>query len=267
MNAIHTSLWHEEAESGDAFAARRAHCRGYDVYGELVGRASWAEMMLLLWRGERPSPGDARLLEALAVALANPGPRDPSVHAAMCGGVGGSPAAASLMAALGVGAGRLGGGQEVALAMRAWQACGLDVAARRHAMEEPEPDHASIWPKAEHAPGFDPHGRQCAGTVRQALAALAVLSTGPHLPWLLAEREALEDAVGLPLAMTGVAAAALTDLHLSPEQGEMLWLLLRLPGAAAHALEQHLAFKRFPFFEHEIEEPTAMDTEPDHVPA
>jgi citrate synthase len=55
--------------------------------------------------------------------------------------------------------------------------------------------------------------------------------------------------------MAGVAAAALADLGLSPEQGELLWLLLRLPGAGAHALEQRLAFKRFPFFEHEIEEP------------
>ena len=264
---IHTTLWHEEPEPGDAFAARRAHCRGYDVFGELVGRATWAEMMLLLWRGEKPGLREARLLEALAVALANPGPRDPSVHAAMCGGVGGSPAAASLMAALGVGAGRLSGGQEVLLAMQAWQACGPDLAKWRLAMAEPSADRAGLWPKAEHAPGFDPHGRHCAGTVRQALAALAGLSPGPGLPWLLAEREALEDAVGRPLSLTGVAAAALADLELTPEQGEMLYLLLRLPGAAAHALEQHLAFKRFPFFEHEIEENPATETGLAHVPA
>ena len=50
---------------------------------------------------------------ALALALANPGPRDPMVHAAMCGGVGGSHAAASLIAALAVGAGQSGGAREV----------------------------------------------------------------------------------------------------------------------------------------------------------
>lgn len=265
MQAIHTRIWQEEAEQDDPFAVRTARCHGYDVYGELVGRASWAEMLLLLWRGEQSSAADARLLEALAVAIANAGPRDPAVHAAMCGGVGGSPAAASLMAALAVGAGSLGGGQEIVLAMQAWQSCGTDLAAWQRAANAQPAERASIWPKAEHMAGFDPHGRHCAGTVRQALAALAPLSAGPNLAWLMAAREALEDAVGRPLSMTGVAAAALADLGLTPEQGEMLWLLLRLPGAAAHALEQRLAFKRFPFFEHEIEEETTM--EETHVPA
>jgi citrate synthase len=52
-----------------------------------------------------------------------------------------------------------------------------------------------------------------------------------------------------PLAMTGVAAAALIDLAFSPEQGEMLYLLSRLPGAAVHALEQQeYGWRRFPFF-------------------
>ena len=134
-------------------------------------------------------------------------------------------------------------------------------------MAQPAADRAGIWPKTEHAPGFDPHGKHCAGTVRQALAALAGLSLGPRLPWLLAQRESLENAVGRPLSLAGVAAAALADLELTAEQGEMLWLLLRLPGAAAHALEQNLAFKRFPFFEHEIEEQPVMKAEAVHVPA
>lgn len=250
--ALHTGLWHEEPEAGDPFAARRALCRGYDVAGELVGRASWAEMLLLLWRGEKPPAADARLLEALAVTLANPGPRDPSVHAAMCGAVGGSPAAACLMAALSVGAGRLGGGQELALALHDWQRCGTDLGAWQTAFACPSPPAGPIWPEAEHRPGFEAHSAICAGTVVQALAALAVASPGPHLRWLQAQRGPLEALAGQPLAITGVAAAAMADLGIAPEAAEMLWLLLRLPGAAAHALEQRLAYKRFPFFEHEI---------------
>jgi citrate synthase len=39
------------------------------------------------------------------------------------------------------------------------------------------------------------------------------------------------------------------DLGFTPDQGEMLHLLLRLPGAAAHALEQReQGHKDFPFF-------------------
>jgi citrate synthase len=57
------------------------------------------------------------------------------------------------------------------------------------------------------------------------------------------------------LAFTGVAAAALTDLAFDPHQGEMLFLLMRLPGAAAHALEQQSqGFRKFPFFGLELQD-------------
>ena len=40
----------------------------------------------------------------------------------------------------------------------------------------------------------------------------------------------------------------------SPEAGEMLYLLLRLPGAASHALEQgSLGHRKFPWYEIELE--------------
>jgi citrate synthase len=66
---------------------------------------------------------------------------------------------------------------------------------------------------------------------------------------------ALEAACGHPLSMAGVAAAALADLGFTAQEGEMLFLLLRLPGAAAHALEQQgFGHKRFPFYRMELEE-------------
>jgi len=117
---LHTRIWQEEAQADNPFATHTAFCHGYDVHGQMLGRASWVDMLYLLFKGEAPSPAQARLLEALALALANPGPRDPMVHAAMCGGVGGSHAAASLIAALAVGAGQSGGARDVRLAMDAW---------------------------------------------------------------------------------------------------------------------------------------------------
>jgi citrate synthase len=110
METVQTRIWREEPEPDNPFAVRVAYCRGYDVYGEMLGQARWVEMLYLLFREEAPTAAQADLLEALAVALANPGPRDASVHAAMCGSVCGSTAAASLMAALAVGAGQLAGG-------------------------------------------------------------------------------------------------------------------------------------------------------------
>lgn len=257
---IRTRIWLEEPEPDNPFAARAAYCHGYDVYGEMLGRARWVEMLYLLFRAEAPSSSQTELLEAVAVALANPGPRDPAVHAAMCGGIGGSTAAACLIAALAVGAGQLSGGREIFLAMEDWNACGTDLAAWQRQLAAAVDDLGSIWPTSEHPPGFDPYGVSTSAVVKQTLSRLAGLSTESRLPWLEANRLPLEAAAGLPLAMSGVAATAFADLGFTAEQGEMLYLLLRLPGAAAHALEQRrCSYKEFPFFRLDLENDPAKE--------
>ncbi|WP_201773488.1 citrate synthase family protein [Marinobacter similis] len=60
--------------------------------------------------------------------------------------------------------------------------------------------------------------------------------------------------MGYPLAMSGLAAAAMIDLSMDEDQGSMLYLMLRLPGAAVHALEQKkVGWKKFPFYGPAIE--------------
>jgi citrate synthase len=251
---LHSHIWLEEPEPDNAFACRAAYCHGYDVYGEMLGKARWVEMLYLLFTGEAPSAAQADALEILALALANPGPREASVHAAMCAGVGGSPAAAALTAALAVGAGAAGGARELRLAMQAWTVCGTSLAAWQRHWHEPAAEPLGSWPAAEHPAGFDPLGRTTPTIVRQTLARLATLAGDSRCCWLQANLPALEQAAEQPLSLVGVAAAALSDLGMSPEAGEMLFLLLRLPGAAAHALEQRqLGHKRFPFYELELD--------------
>ena len=251
---LQSRIWMEEPEPDNPFAARAAFCHGYDVFGDMLGHSGWADMVFLLFRGEPPSPSQAALLEILAVALANPGPRDASVNAAMCGGVGGSPAAASLIAALAVGAGSLGGSREIVLTMEAWSACGKDVEAWRGRWAEPARDANGIWPPADHPVGCDPHGVSTSTPVKQVLAKLAALDSDSRSAWMHTHLSRLEQASGRPLALAGVAAAAFADLGFSPDEGEMLFLLLRLPGAAAHALEQGgFGHKRFPFYRMELE--------------
>lgn len=257
---LQSEIWREEPEPNNAFAARAAYCRGYDVYGEMVGNAGWADMLYLLFKGEAPSRSQAAAFQILAVALANPGPRDASVHAAMCAGVGGAPAAAALTAALAVGAGAAGGAREVFRAMQGWATCGTSLEAwrkfcdvRAHATGPLE-----VWPALEHPVGFDPLGVDTATPVKQVLARLAAVAGDSKCAWLQANLSSLEQAAGHPLSMVGVAAAAFADLGMLPEQGEMLFLLLRLPGAAAHALEQQaLGHQRFPFCTVELESETS----------
>lgn len=247
---IRSKIWEEVAEENNPFAAAACYCSGYDVYGDLLGKAGWIEYLYLLFSGERPTPEQTRLLEGLAVALANPGPRDHSVRAAMNAGVGGSTYASCLMAGLAVGAGQLGGAHEVAIAMGAWLECGQNLPRWQDRLRHPpDEERADIWPPMEHPPGFDPHGASCPTPVRQTLAYLSEVSPGSALAWLQQHRTALEAAVDCPLAMSGIAAAAMIDLGFSPRRGEMLYLLLRLPGAAVHALEQEdFGWRRYPFF-------------------
>lgn len=250
-NVVHSTIWDETPQDDNPYIAEVCRARGYDVYGDLLGKAGYIEYLHLLLRGERPGPQQRRVLELLCVAMANAGPRDPAVHAAMAAAVGGSPAAAALTAALAVGAGSYGGGREVLLAMQMWESCGRDTTAWTGALAQaPAREREEIWPATEHPPGFAPYAARCALPVLQALDQFALACPEGHAAWLQANRTALEAAAACPLGMTGVAAAAMRDLGLDPVEGEMLFLLLRLPGAAAHALEQRRqGFRRFPFFE------------------
>ena len=246
---IRTRIWQETSEKDNPFSAAACFCSGYDVYGEILGNASWFEFLYLLFKQQRPTSEQVSLLENLAVAIANPGPRDASVRAAMNAGVGGSTRAASLMAALAVGAGQNGGAHEVAICMEYWLSCGADLNAWQNLISNPAEVKVDIWSPLEHPPGFEPYGQSCSKPVRQTLTHLSQISVGQALPWLENNRIELEAVAHCPLGFTGIAAAALIDLDFNPAQGEMLFLLLRLPGAAVHALEQEeFGWRNYPFF-------------------
>ncbi len=245
---LSTAIWHEEPSADDPFVAQSTRCAGYDVYSELLGDAHWADMILLLFTGERPSAPRRALLNDLAVALANPGPRDPSVNAAMSAAVGIIPAAASLTAALAAGAGQDGGGRDVLVAMTAHATCGRDIARWRAHLGGPYLHTDEGWPVMEHAAGFSAHATAPIPAVLAALDTLRAHDPEGTVAWVHAHRETLEELAGAPLSLAGLAAAAYHEVCLTPAAGEMLHLLLRLPGAAAHALEQaEKGFKQFPF--------------------
>jgi len=247
---IHTKIWKETPEPDNPFAAAVCECAGFDVYGDLLGKISWIEYLYLLFKLEPPTKEQAKLFEGIAVAIANPGPRDLSVRAAMNGGVGGSLSASCLMAALGPGAGAFGGGHEVTSFMALWDKGERDLEKWREAVTAHlNAEVVEVWPETTHIPGFDPYGASCTSVVLQTLKYLADISVGGSLVWLEANRLKLEGVAASPLNMVGVAAATFIDLGFNADQAEMLFLLLRLPGAAAHALEQkEHGWRKYPFF-------------------
>lgn len=247
---INTKIWQELPAADNPFAADTSFCSGYDVYGDLLNHASWFEYLYLLLNLQKPQPWQSQLLEKVAIAIANPGIRDHSIRAAMCAGVGGSTSASALMAALSVGAGKLNGAREVFTLVKIWQQCGTNLSMWKEVIEKPaESKRATVWGEFEHMPGFDPHGVSCVNPVLQTLACLADIHSSGTLLWLKENRQQLEQYSNSPLSMSGVIATAFHDIGFDCEQAEMLYLFMRLPGAAAHSLEQKkLGWKKYPFF-------------------
>jgi len=252
----HSNFWLEEPEESNPFAAKACYCHGYDVYGQVIAKAGWFEYLLLMFKGDRPTSGDIVLLERLALVLANLGPKEASIRAAMNGGVAGTNHSSALMAALSVGSGLYGGSQELEICMRLWRECGQDVERWKARLQDPQEDErADIWPAIEHPPGFDPNGDNIPTTLRQSLELLVQFAPeGGAVAWLQTHRDTLEAVFECPISITAVAAATFVDLGLDQDQGSMLYLMLRLPGAAVHALEQRkMGWKKFPFYAAAIE--------------
>lgn len=247
---INSEFWEELPHEDDPYCTKIAICSGYDVYGDLLGKASYFEYLYLLFKKEPPNKKQSHALELIAVALANPGPRDPSVHAAMCAGVGECPSSAILYAALACGAGSYGGAREVYLMAEFWQTYGTKLNDWCELLMHPkEPTREEVWPVCEHPPGFAPYDTTCRLPVLQTLDHLITVLPNGLTSWLFENRLLLEEAAGHPLAMTGLAATVLTDIGFSPQECEVFVLMFRLPGAAAHALEQQrLGFRQFPYF-------------------
>jgi citrate synthase len=250
MQSVHTITTHiwQELPADNPAQTQTARCHGYDVYGQMLGRCTMTQMLYLMVMGELPTPEQLKLLDSLAVALANPGPREQSVHAAMSAGVSRSPMASWLMSALAVAEGRYGGSYDVQECMQRWTELGPDLLAWQVAMGPREAEN--IWPACSYPAGFAAAGPLTGPLVRQTLEQLTAVAANPTGPlaWVLAHFDELEMAAKAEVAFSLVAATTFAELGMTPQQGAMLHLLLRLPGAAVHALEQsQLGHRGFPF--------------------
>ncbi len=253
LETIKTKIWLEEAAASHPFITEKQFLRGYDVQQDLLPNISWHSYLYLLFFNELPEKNQLRLFEVLSIALANPGPRDHSVLAAMTAGAAGATQAASLISALAAGAGVAGGAREIFYLYQAWQECGLKVEQWLEYLPQFEWAHpGETFAKVEHLLGFLPYEGVHAHWVHAALHQLVQLPGAEkfnHLQWLYQHYVHLEKMLDSTLAITLVASAAFLDLQLNAEQAELLFLLLRLPGAAAHAYEQRiLGITEFPFW-------------------
>lgn len=211
--------------------------RGYAVE-DLMGRASFAQVVYLVLQGELPSEPVGRLLDAVLVACVDHGATPPSTLAARTAASTGAPLNAALAVGL-LSVNRHHGGaiegcmrvlQDAALA-------GQDVSPADAARRVVDAHRAA----GTRIPGFG-HRLHTQDPRTERLLALADAAglPGDTLALARAFEDVLEERSGqrLPLNVDGAIAAVLCELDVDPGLANAFFVLARLPGLAAHVTEE-----------------------------
>jgi citrate synthase len=219
--------------------------RGYAL-DEMMGRLSFGEAIYLLLQGELPSPAIGRLMEALLVSFIDHGATPPSTLASRNTATTGAPLRACVAAGV-LGFGRYFGGDITAC----MQLLDEGLALCRGGM--PIRDAAAqvlgrYLGSGETPPGFGHrfHSRDPRAT-RLFQMAMELELDGEHIRFIRAlefelqhahEGEAETAGKTPPVNIDGAIAAVCSDLGLKPDVADALFVISRVPGIAAHALEE-----------------------------
>jgi citrate synthase len=210
---------------------------------EVIAHRGLPEVIWLLLRSGRPTPGQARLLEAAMVASVDHGPQAPSIAAARMAatcGVGLNNAVATGINMLGD---VHGGAGEQCLTM-----LGEVVEGERAGRDTPGAARATVaaWRAAvRYLPGFG-HRFHPVDPRREPLLALVTEArdqgevSGAFLRAGLAVEAALADAAGKPVPMNVDCLTAIVygELGFAPPLARGLFVLSRAVGVLAHAWEE-----------------------------
>jgi citrate synthase len=219
--------------------------RGYPIQS-LIGERSFVEVIWLLVRGDLPTPGQARLLEAALVASADHGPQAPSIAVARmtatCG-VGLNSAMASAVNTLGDVHG--GAGQEFVAVLRDMRSRGGDPP------EVARDVVAEYAARGAYVPGFG-HRFHTKDPRRDPLLALLdeAVATGCIEGEYLRCTRALESVLNegrsrlIPINVDGATATVYAELGVEPELARGLFVLSRSVGILAHAWEEKQTGRR-----------------------
>jgi citrate synthase len=225
-----------------SISPNRILVRGYRL-DDLMGRVNFGEGLYLLLTGELPTPSIGRLMDAMLVSFIDHGVTPPSTLAARNAATTGASIRGSVAAGV-LGFGRYHGGD--ALACRALLDDGLDrlrsgtsMAAAAREVTDRLVSGGDVPP-----PGF---GHRYHTTDPRAVRLLQIaheLETDHDYARLLralehelAQHEALKDR-SLPINIDGAIAAVCGDMGLPSEVADALLIISRVPGLAAHVLEE-----------------------------
>lgn len=217
--------------------------RGYAIQ-DLIGQISFPQMIWLMVRGDLPSAGQARLLEAALVASVDHGPHAPSIAiarmAATCG-IGLNNAMASAINVLGDVHG--GAGQDCMvlyeLVRTELERGGELPAVTDQVLAQFIADRGKIVPGFGHRfHPVDPRAAPLLGLVesaaRDGTVAGGYVAIGREVEAALRRRTGKS----LPMNIDGATAVIFSELGFAPEMGRGLFILSRSVGILAHAWEE-----------------------------
>lgn len=223
--------------------------RGYALE-ELIGNLSFVEMAWLMLRGDIPTKGQSRLLEAAFVACVDHGPQAPSIAVARIAITGGVSINGAMASAINTLDDVHGGAGEQAVELfteiAALAAAGTDVAEAAALLLE---RRAAAGDK--YVPGFghrfhpvDPRAPRVLQLVEEAVADGIVegniLAAARAVEAQLAARKSKP----IPMNVDGATAVLYAELGFAPTLCRGLFVLSRSVGILAHAYEESLSGKR-----------------------
>jgi len=224
-------------------APNEVEIRGYPV-DELMGRLMFSEGIYLLLRGELPTPSIGKLFTAVLLSSLDHGVTPPSTLAARHVAASGSPLCSAVAAGV-LAFGDYHGG-DIEAVMRCLQE-GISL---HHAGVSYEEAARTLLQKhcgsGATPPGFGHriHTRDPRAARLMQLAHELDLD-GEHCRLLRVVERVINAMPGraqhpLPLNIDGAIAAVCGDLGFGPEIGNGLFIISRVPGLLAHAVEEKL---------------------------
>ena len=205
---------------------------------DLIGNVSFAEMIWLMVRGDRPTPAQARLFEAALVSAVDHGPQAPSIAAARMAVTCGLPLNNAMATAVNMlGDVHGGAGQQAVELYHHVDAHAGDLAA---ALDDWRAEHGKIIPGFGHRfhKPTDPRAPRLMALVSEAAEAGAVSGRFQHIGQAIETQISAEKGIALPMNIDGATAVIYAELGFAPPLARGLFCLSRSVGILSHAWEQ-----------------------------
>ena len=217
--------------------------RGYDLV-QLIGTVPFPSVLYLLFVGELPTPGIAKLIDAIMVASIDHGPGAPSALAARTAASGGAPLGAAAAAGL-LTMGKYHGAavQDAMEAIRQVAELANRERGGVETLSRAADTVVAEWRKAHRRlPGFGhrQHKQQDPRLARLFALAHEAKVPGNYLEAALALEGALKRSIGkdLPINIDGAMAAILCEIGFPIMLSNALFMAARIAGILAHANEE-----------------------------